>query len=147
MLWIWNAEHLSPLHAARNAEAMVHYQDTIRNKVAFARISQHVSSSIGRNLQQVFGSRPIAVWGSRDTPANRAKFDRMAEGDEILIVEGQKIKLLGRVAAKDTNPRLSQELWKNLRGDATEGWDLIYFIANPREIDLPFPQFCRPRGL
>jgi hypothetical protein len=126
-----------------NAEAMIHYQDTIRNKVAFARISQHVSSSIGRKLQQVFGSRPIAVWGSRDTPANRSKFDRMAEGDEILIVEGQTIKLLGRVAAKDTNPDLSRELWQNLRGGSQQGWDLVYFIANPKEIGLPFNEFCR----
>jgi hypothetical protein len=129
-----------------NAEAMVHYQDTIRNKVTFGRISQHISSSLGRKLQQVFGSRPIAVWGSRDTNANRAKFDRMAEGDEILIVEGQRIRLLGRAAAKDTNPGLSRELWKNLRGDGTEGWDLVYFIANPREIDLPFQQFCELVG-
>jgi hypothetical protein len=129
-----------------NAEAMVHYQDTIRNKVAFDRIAPHVSSTIGRKLQQVFGPRPIAVWGSRDTDANRSKFDRMAEGDEILIVEGQTIKLLGRVAAKDTNPRLSRELWQNLRGGGIEGWDLIYFIANPREIDLPFRRFCELVG-
>src|SRR5436190_23243928 len=75
-----------------NAEAMVHYQDTIRNKVWFDRIAPHVSSTIGRRLQQVFGQRPIAVWGSRDTDANRSKFDRMAEGDEILIIEGQNNK-------------------------------------------------------
>jgi hypothetical protein len=126
-----------------NTEAMVHYQDTIRNKVAFNRIAPYVSSAIGRKLHQVFGPRPIAVWGSRDTKANRSKFDRMSEGDEILIVEQQTIKLLGRVAAKDTNPNLSRELWKNLRGDSKEGWDLIYFIANPKEIELPFSDFCR----
>jgi hypothetical protein len=129
-----------------NAEAMVHYQDTIRNKVAFDRIAPHVSSTIGRKLQQVFGPRQIAVWGSRDTDANRSKFDRMAEGDEILIVEGQTIKLLGRVAIKDTNPKLSRKLWRNLRGGGIEGWDLIYFIANPREIDLPFRRFCELVG-
>ena len=126
-----------------NAEAMVHYQDTIRNKVAFERIAPHVTPTLGRKLQQVFGSRPIAVWGSRDSPANRAKFDRMCEGDEILIVEGSIIKLLGRVAGKLVSPPLSVELWKNLRGDVVAGWDLIYFIANPREIDLPFAEFCR----
>jgi len=125
-----------------NTEAMVHYQDTIRNKVAFERIAPHVSSSLGRNLQQVFGTHSIAVWGSRDSSANRAKFDRMAEGDEILIVEGETIKLLGRVAGKVVSPTLSAELWKNLRGDTTQGWDLIYFIANSREIDLPFAEFC-----
>lgn len=124
-----------------NAEAMVHYEDTIRRKVAPERILPLVSSSVSRKLAQVFGQRPIAVWGSRDTSANRAKFDRMAEGDEILIVEGQTIKLLGRVACKEANPRLSKELWKNLRGENTEGWDLIYFIANPKEIELPFSKF------
>ena len=128
-----------------NAEAMVHYQDTIRirsRSIGLRRTSLPVSDK----LQQVFGSRPIAVWGSRDTSANRAKFDRMDEGDEILILEGHTIRLLGRVAAKDVNPHLSRELWQNLRGGETEGWDLIYFIANPREIDLPFQTFCELLG-
>ena len=125
---------------------MVHYQDTIRNKVAFNRIAQHVPSSFARGLQKVFGPHPIAVWGSRDSSANRAKFDRMKDGDEILIVEGEMIKLLGRIAGKLVSPSLSAELWKNIRGDTSEGWNLIYFIANPREIDLPFEEFCRLLG-
>src|SRR5262249_46479846 len=129
-----------------NTEAMIHYQDTIRNKVGFERIAPHVSSTLGRRLQQVFGPHPIAVWGSRDSAANRAKFDRMAEGDEILIVEGETIKLLGRVASKLVNPSLSADLWKNIRGDTTEGWNLVYFIANPKEIDLPFSEFCKLFG-
>ena len=129
-----------------NAEAMVHYQDTIRNKVSFDRIAPHVSTQLGRKLQQVFGPHPIAVWGSRDSSANRAKYDRMRPGDEILIVEGDTIKLLGRVADKIVSPALSTELWRNIRGDSTEGWALIYFIANPREIDLPFAAFCRLVG-
>jgi len=45
----------------RNAEAMVHYRDTIRNKVSFDRIAPHVSPTLGRKLQQVFGPHPIAV--------------------------------------------------------------------------------------
>src|SRR5439155_8152227 len=90
--------------------------------------------------------RPIAVWGSRDTPANRSKFDRMAEGDEILIVEGEMIRLLGMVAAKEVSPPLSRQLWRSLRGDQSDGWDLIHFIANPREIDLPFQRFCEVVG-
>lgn len=124
-----------------NVEAMVHYEDTIRNKVAPSRILPLVSLNVSRKLNQIFGQRPVAVWGSRNSPANRARFDRMNEGDEILIVKGEKIQLLGRVACKDVNPRLSQELWKNIRGETTEGWDLIYFIANPKEIGLPFSQF------
>jgi hypothetical protein len=125
-----------------NAEAMVHYQDTIRNRVAFDRIAPYVTSTFGRKLQQVFGPHSIAVWGSRDSSANRSKFDRMAEGDEILIVEGEAIKLLGRIAGKLISPSLSAELWKNIRGDTSEGWNLVYFIANPREINLAFAEFC-----
>jgi len=129
-----------------NTEAMVHYQDTIRNKIAFDRIAPHVSSSLGRKLQQVFGPNRIAVWGSRGGPGNRRTFDRMNEGDEVLILEGRTIRLLGRIAAKVISPRLSVELWKNLRGESTAGWDLIYFIANPKEIDLPFVEFSKLLG-
>src|SRR5438128_2729746 len=103
--------------APGNPEEMVHYEDTIRKKVAIERIAPHVSSATVRRLRQTFGGRPIAVWGSRDTPANRSKFDRMAEGDEILIVEGEMIRLLGMVAAKEVSPPLSRQLWRSLRGD------------------------------
>src|SRR5262249_17832718 len=65
---------------------------------------------------------------------------------EILIVEGEAIKLLGRVAGKLVSRSLSGKLWKNIRGDTTEGWNLVYFIANPKEIDLPFSEFCRLFG-
>jgi hypothetical protein len=127
-----------------NPEAMVHYEDTIHKRVESERIFPHVPASMARKLQQVFGDKRIAVWGSRDTTSNRAKFERMSEGDEILIVKGSMIKLLGKVACKTVSPSLSRELWKNLRGDSPEGWDLIYFIANPEEIELPFSKF---RGL
>jgi hypothetical protein len=124
-----------------NAEAMAHYEDTIRKKVALERIYSVVSRETARKLQSFFGPRPIAVWGSRDTRANHSRFDRMQVGDEILIVEGDTIKLLGRMAYKTVSPELSRELWKNLRKDASAGWDLIYFIANPREVNLPFLRF------
>jgi hypothetical protein len=129
-----------------NREAMVHYEDTIRSKVAPERVDRHVAADVRRQLDSVFARRPMAVWGSRDTSANRAKFEKMRPGDEILIVEGDTIKLLGKVAATTVNPSLSRELWKNLRVESTAGWDLIYFIANPIEIDLPFAEFCRLLG-
>jgi hypothetical protein len=87
-----------------NVEAMVHSQDTIRNKVAFDRIAPHISSTTARKLQQVFGPRRIAVWESRDTDANRSKFDRLKEGDEILIVEGQTIKIARPCCGKRYEP-------------------------------------------
>lgn len=129
-----------------NREAMIHYEDTIRKKVPAERISPYIDTALARRLDSIFGRRPIAVWGSRDSNSNQGKFDRMNPGDEVLIVEGDTVRLLGRVAAKTVNPKLSRELWKNIHGNSTEGWDLIYFIANPREIGIPFTTVCRLLG-
>ena len=125
-----------------NTEAMVHYEETIRQKVSPDRIYRHVDSGLRSRLDRIFGKRPIAVWGSQDSSVNRSKFERMAPGDEVLIIEGSTIKLLGKIAATTVNPDLSRELWRNLRPGGDNRWDLIYFIANPQEIDLPFTKFC-----
>ena len=70
----------------------------------------------------------------------------MKPGDDILIVEGETIKLLGKIAATTINPSLSKELWQNIKGGSSDGWDLIYFIANPMEIELPFLEFKKLFG-
>ena len=129
-----------------NAEAMVHYEETIRQKVNPERIYRYIGADLRSRLMRIFGGRPIAVWGSQDSPANRAKFERMTPGDEVLIIEGVTIKLLGKIAATTISPDLSHELWRNLRPGSDDRWDLIYFIANPQEIDLPFTKFCRLVG-
>jgi hypothetical protein len=129
-----------------NAEAMVHYQDTIQNKVVLSRITPHISSNLRAKLISVFGDAPIAVWGSAGGPRNRANFEGMTRGDDILIIEGDSIKLIGKVAAKVESKTLSRELWKPLKGDADTSWELIYFIANPRELNVPFAEFCSLLG-
>lgn len=129
-----------------NAEAMVHYQDTIKQGVALGRIFPHVSQRTQRQLVGIFGQGPVAVWGSTGGPRNRLKFDRMAVGDDLLIVEGDTIKLIGKVAAKVESHELSRELWKPLRTGDETSWELIYFIANPRELDVPFAEFRRLFG-
>jgi len=128
---------------SNNHEALVHYEDSIRQRVSSHIIFKHVDTKIKNKLSNIFAQRKIATWGSRDTKINRARFERMQDGDDILIVEGNTIKLLGKVAAKTINPGLSRELWKDLRGKATEGWSLIYFIANPVEIDIPFMELAK----
>ena len=125
-----------------NAEAMVHYQDTIQQKVALSRIAPHISANLRANLVSIFGQSPIAVWGSAGGPRNRTNFERMSQGDDLLIVEGDSIKLIGKVAAKVESKGLSRELWRSLRGNGDISWELIYFIANPRELDVPFAEFC-----
>jgi hypothetical protein len=125
-----------------NAEAMVHYADTIKNKVALDRITPHVSPNLRARLISIFGNAPIAVWGSAGGPRNRANFEGMSQGDDVLIIEGDSMKLIGKVAAKVESKVLSRELWRPLRGDGDTSWELIYFLANPRELDVPFAEFC-----
>jgi hypothetical protein len=125
-----------------NVEAMAHYRDTIEQRVPLDRVERYLPRAAASRLKQVFGGRPIAVWGSRDSTANRAKFEKMQEGDDLLIVEGETIKFMGKIALKTVNPDLSRELWKNIHATTSAGWDLIYFIANPVEIGVSFRDFC-----
>ena len=60
-----------------NVEAMTHYRDTIHERVSLERIAPFVSRDFAARLKRIFGDRPIAVWGSRDTPANRARNRRI----------------------------------------------------------------------
>ena len=129
-----------------NREAMVHYEDTIVQKVTLERIAKFVSHDLRARLQEVFGPHRIAAWGSVAGPANRGRFDRMNEGDDLLIVEGDRIKLIGKIAGKTVSADLSRELWQPLQGKSDAPWELIYFIANPRELDVPFSKFCKLFG-
>ena len=125
---------------------MVHYEATIRNPVHPDRIYKYLDQKTGRKLRSVFGNRPIRIWGQEEKPGNRSRFDRMREGDEILIVEGDTVRLLGVIACTTENIDLSHELWQPLRTDDKRDWRLIYFIANGREINLPFSDFNRLVG-
>lgn len=130
----------------RNAEAMAHYEDTIKRKVTLDRIVKFVSPDLRSKLQGIFGQHAIAVWGSVSGSMNQSFFDKMSEGDDLLIVEGDTIKLIGKIAAKTVSADLSRELWKPITGRGDTRWELVYFIANPRELDVPFSVFCKLFG-
>jgi hypothetical protein len=129
-----------------NPEAMVHYQDTIKNRVELRRIAGFVSQNLRAKLNSIFGGAGVAVWGSEGGPRNRSNYERMSQGDDVVIVEGDRVKLIGMIAAKVESEDLSRDLWKPMTGNASTTWKLIYFIANPRELDLPFKEFCRLFG-
>jgi hypothetical protein len=131
---------------AGNAEAAVHYEDTIKRRVELRRLSKLIPQDLQARLVSIFGGNRIAVWGSEAGSRNRSHFERMTEGDDILIVEGRSVKLIGKIAAKTLSLELSRELWKPLSGRGDTTWQLIYFIANPRELQLPFAEFCRLFG-
>jgi len=129
--------------ASGNPDQMVHYQDTIKNKVSQDRIFKYLDYKVQSKLRNVFLNKSIAVWGSNDSKANRSRFEKMMPGDDLLIVEGGTIKLLGKVAEKTINPDLSRELWRGISGNTSTVWSLIYFIANPIEIELPLKEINR----
>lgn len=129
-----------------NMEAMVHYQDTIKNKVALDRIARFTSQDLRAKLISVFGAASIAVWGSQAGPKNRSNFETMSQGDDVLIVEDNAVRLIGKIAAKIESPELSRELWKPIGGTNNRPWQLIYFIANAKELDVPFREFCKLFG-
>src|SRR6266404_5878103 len=108
-----------------NTEAMVHYQDTIKNRVALRRIAPFVSQDLRAKLISVFGEVAIAVWGSQAGPKNRSNFESMSPGDDILIVEGNSVRLIGKIAAKVESEELSRELWKSITGKGNTTWKLI----------------------
>src|SRR5438105_13887043 len=90
-----------------NAEAMIHYEDTIKHKVPLSRISPHISANLRANLISIFGDSPIAVSGSAAAPKNRVKCERTSQGEALLIPEGDSIKLTRRAAASTECRRLS----------------------------------------
>ena len=68
-----------------NHEAVVHYEDTIKSKIDPQRIYQYVNHDLRNKLERIFLGRRIAVWGSRDSDVNRSRFEKMKDGDDILI--------------------------------------------------------------
>ena len=129
-----------------NVEAIAHYEDTIKQRVSLETIRPFVTSNQAAQLRAIFGERRIAVWGSRDSGQNRAIFEKMSPGDDLLIVEGNSIRSLGKIALKTVGNELSRTLWKPLKKATISDWSLVYFIANPVELDVPFEAFCKLVG-
>ncbi|MEO6331585.1 MAG: hypothetical protein ABIP09_03385 [Gemmatimonadaceae bacterium] len=125
-----------------NAQAMVNYEATVKNRVSLSRIAPLVSQDLQARLIKVFGTTPMAVWGSQAGSRNKSSFAKMSQGDDILIVEGDSIKLIGKIAAKVESQALSNDLWRPIAAGSHPTWELVYFIANPRELDVPFSEFC-----
>ena len=57
--------------APGNREQMVHYQDTVINKVPQNRIVPYIDRNLQSKIRPFFGDKPITIWGSRDSDANR----------------------------------------------------------------------------
>jgi hypothetical protein len=109
-------------------------------------MSPYLPRTLTARLRGIFGPSPIAVWGSRPGSKNRSNFELMSPGDDILIVEGEHIRLIGKVAAKINSAALAHELWKPIGKDGGETWELVYFIANPQQVSVPFAEFGRLFG-
>ncbi len=61
-----------------NQVAMVHYQDTILNRVPLKRIAPFIPSNTRARLADLFGPTSIPLWGSQSGPRNVGNVDRMS---------------------------------------------------------------------
>jgi hypothetical protein len=98
-----------------NHEALVHYEDTIASSVDQGRVLSHLTRKEGDRLKRAFGDRSLKVWGSRDSSRNRSSFDKMSEGDDILIIAGKTIRFMGKGEFRRSLAALKPSLDESIR--------------------------------
>jgi|SRR6266567_3108763 len=107
-----------------NYEALVHYEDTIKKKISQEKIFQHVDTNLRNNLQKIFAQKPIATWGSRNSDANRAKFEKMNPGDDRREYDKTTWKSRSKNNKSRTLKRVMEESQR--RFDRRMGSDLFH---------------------
>lgn len=134
--------HLSML----DPEEIIHYNETVINKVDQKTIFPFVDDSTKELIQKDFEDSSVIVWRLLDNAVNRSKFDKLTPGDEILVVEDDVIKLLGKVSAKVHSEELATKLWYSFDSQKEEKLSLIFFILDASPINLSFSELANLLG-
>jgi len=124
---------------------IIHYNETIINRVQQAKISPYLSSKEAKIIKDVFDDAPLAIWRLEDDKLNREKFEKLNYGDEILIVEEDMIKFMGKIVITTDNYDLSKLLWPDYSGKNRK-FNLIFIIFDLVPIDLPFYKLAKYFG-
>jgi uncharacterized phage-associated protein len=102
------------LHIAVNdSEEIIHYNETVINKVNQSTILPFVGEKVKKELKKLFDDFPVVAWRLLNTPENRKIFKKIKAGDEILITEGDNVKFFGTFRIQIINEELADK-YENL---------------------------------
>lgn len=139
--------------AGGNASAQRHFEDTIQRKRNLEEVRRFLPPKEIENLEKIYHGSDFIVWGAVPGPMNEQHWEKMSPGDVVLIYNDGRIRFAGEIAAKVRNKELARYFWRE--DDAGSTWELMYFIVNEEETDVPIqklnPLFgyevhYRPRG-
>lgn len=126
----------------KDPSEIIHYNETIINRVEQTKISSFLSSELKTTISKNFDDAPLAIWRLEDNKLNREKFEKINNGDEILIVEEDNIKFMGKLVAKTENPELATMLWPDY-SSKNRKFSLIFIIFDLIPIDLHFYKLAK----
>ena len=129
------------LQPAGQADATIHYADTIDNPVPLARINPFIPDSVRSALAEMYPDKLVPTWGV--TPGkngvNKKKWERIDTGDVVLFARQNTVYSSAVVTLKVHNERLAVELWKhNADGDT---WEYVYFLDELQRLDISYRSF------
>jgi len=127
--------------AAAGPSPTEHLERTIRNPVSFEEIERNISDQNElQKLVQALGKGPYYLWGAIPGKNNENYWSRMSRGDiAIFYVKGKKFGYWARILYKLRDKKLAEFLWG--KDNYGQTWELIYFLDNPKEINLPLQEF------
>ena len=129
-----------------SSEEIIHYNETVINKVEQATIFPYIDDELKKNLISEFEDSPIPTWRLMNNSVNRSKFEKIQPGDEILIVEEDIIRFIGKISAKTINVDLSKKLWFSFENDSHEELSLVIFMRGLISINLAFEELSKLFG-
>ena len=127
-----------------NLAAQKHFEDTIQTKRSLSEIRKYLPESEIVNLKKIYRNAPFIVWGAVPGPSNKARWERMKQGDFILIYNQGFVKLVGEIATKVRSRKLARYLWD--RNAEKQTWELLYFIVNEEKVTIPFAKINKLFG-
>lgn len=122
--------------AGGNVAAERHFEDTIQRKRNIDEVRKFLSDNETRNLEKIYHNSPFIVWGAVPGEMNLKRWESMEPGDIVLIYNKGYVRVIGEVGAKARSKELAKYFWRETEGGQT--WELIYFIVNEEQVNVPF---------
>lgn len=131
---------------AGQAEATIHYKDTIERPVPLTTLEEHLTESKAAELREIYGDRDAPTWGV--TPGekniNQWKWDRIESGDRVLFSRSGGVFASAVVTGKTHNPGLARTLWRENAEEET--WKYVYCVDDLEDRSISYEDFNRIVG-